>query len=148
MDRPSHEGRAGLDLSGLSTTDRQTLSTQVAQDVAQSPAPPADTYFGGKWLYRQAQLLDIADQVGADQAAATAQTRLVRALAQWTQVKGCRSRAASASSTTRGGRASSGRAPSFGSDEFNDHHFHYGYFLYAAGVLADGRPLGGRGCGP
>ena len=137
---PRTRAAAGLDLSGLSTTDRQTLSTQVAQDVAQSPAPPADTYFGGKWLYRQAQLLDIADQVGADQAAATARTRLVRALAQWTQVKGCRSRAAQCFVYDPRWHGVVGQSPSFGSDEFNDHHFHYGYFLYAAGVLATHDP--------
>ena len=133
---PRTTASAGLDLSGLSASDRKTLLTQVAQDVAQSPAPPADTYFGGKWLYRQAQLLDIADQVGAAGAAKTAQTRLVQALGQWTQEKGCRSRAAQCFVYDPRWHGVVGQTPSFGSDEFNDHHFHYGYFLYAAGVLA------------
>jgi endo-1,3(4)-beta-glucanase len=137
---PRATASAGLDLSGLSSSDRKTLATQVAQDVAQSPAAPADTYFGGKWLYRQAQLLDLADQVGADQAAATAQTRLVQALSQWTQVGGCRSRGDRCFVYDPRWHGVVGQTPSFGSDEFNDHHFHYGYFLYAAGVLATHDP--------
>ena len=62
----------------MTDTDRAALSAQVTQDVATAADPPTDTYFGGKWLYREAQLLDIAHQVGATKAAATAEARLRR----------------------------------------------------------------------
>jgi endoglucanase Acf2 len=137
---PRQRATAGLDLSGLSADDRATLSRQVAEDVTHSASPPADTYFGGKWLYRQAQLLEIADQVGNRDAAAGAAQALTQALVAWTDPHGCRERSAQCFVYDPTWKGVVGQAPSFGSDEFNDHHFHYGYFLYAAGVLAQQDP--------
>ena len=91
---PRQQAALGLDLSGLSDDDRAELATQVAADVADLPDPPADTYFGAKWTYRTAQLLDIARQVGADDAADQARTRLSEVLLQWAEVDGCVDRSA------------------------------------------------------
>jgi endo-1,3(4)-beta-glucanase len=133
---PRHEAAAGLDLSTLSATDSAALADQVAIDVTESPAAPNDTYFGGKWLFRQAQLLDIASQVGATQAETAARTILTSTLERWADPAGCRKRSTQCFVYDPEWRGVVGLAPAFGSDEFNDHHFHYGYFLYAAGVLA------------
>jgi hypothetical protein len=133
---PRRKASAGLDLSALSGAERRLVAAQVSRDVAGSPAPPDDTYEGGKWLYRQAQLLELAGAVGADHAAARAGRRLTGVLEQWTAVDGCRTRASRCFVYDPVWKGIVGQHPSFGSEEFNDHHFHYGYFLYAAGVLA------------
>ena len=133
---PRTRAAAGLDLSQVTGSNRARLAAQVTRDVASAPAPPADTYVGGKWLYRESQLLDIADQVGATKAAAAAQRRLGRTLTTWTNPHGCSDGKVRCFVYDPSWKGVVGLAPSFGSDQFNDHHFHYGYFLYAAGVLA------------
>ncbi len=129
-----------LDLSGLGSDDRKALAEQVAADVAAAPTYPTDTYFGGKALYREAMLLQIATAVGADDAAATITGRLSDALTIWTEPAGADQRATQCFVYDEANRGMVGLEPSFGSDEFNDHHFHYGYFLYAAGVLCADNP--------
>lgn len=137
---PRQQASLGLDLSGLSEDDRAELAEQVAADVADLPDPPADTYFGAKWTYRTAQLLDIARQVGADEAADEARTRLSEVLLQWTEVDGCEDRSAFCFGYDPEWKGVVGQTAAFGSELFNDHHFHYGYFLYAAAVLGADQP--------
>ncbi len=133
---PRHRARVGLDLSGLGPAAVSELSAQVATDVAGSPVSPDDTYFGGKWLYRQAQLLDIAAQVGATEVEESVRGVLTTALERWTDPTACKERSTQCFVYDPEWRGVVGQSPAFGSEEFNDHHFHYGYFLYAAGVLA------------
>lgn len=137
---PTYEARAGLDLSGLSDAGAEELRAQLATDVAADPAYPADTYFGGKALYRDAQLWHIARQLGADAEAATLRQRLVDSLDWWMDPERCATNDAFCFTYDPANRGVVGRTASFGADEFNDHHFHYGYFLYAAGVLAADDP--------
>ncbi|HEV2797694.1 MAG TPA: glycosyl hydrolase [Nocardioides sp.] len=137
---PRQTPAAGLDLSPLSDSDREELSEQVRADVADLPDPPADTYFGAKWAYRTAQLLDLARQLGAEDAADQARARLTEVLRQWTQVDGCLERSAFCFGYDADWKGVVGQTPAFGSELFNDHHFHYGYFLYAAAVLGADQP--------
>jgi endo-1,3(4)-beta-glucanase len=137
---PRRHAVAGLDLTALDDADRAALAEQVTLDVADAPDPPADTYFGGKWLYREAQLLEIADEVGAADAARSAQRALTEQLELWTDPAGCSDRAERCFVYDPQWHAVVGLAAAFGSDELNDHHFHYGYFLNAAGVLAQHDP--------
>ena len=137
---PRQQPARGLDLSVLSDGDRAELAEQVRSDVDELPDPPADTYFGGKWAYRTAQLMDIARQVGADDAADQARSRLTEVLGQWTQVDGCAERSAFCFGYDPDWKGVVGQTPAFGSELFNDHHFHYGYFLYAAAVLGADQP--------
>ncbi len=137
---PLQAARAGLDLSGLSDAERTEVAAAVKADVAAAKPYPADTYFGGKALYRDAQLIQIARQVGADDLAATLTGQVRAELEKWTDPKGCETRDAFCFFYDTRNRGMVGRTPSFGSDEYNDHHFHYGYFLYAAGVLAADDP--------
>ena len=142
---PRREPTGVLDLSRLSADDRTTLTKQLIRDAADLPPFPADTYFGGKALYRTAMLYQLAEQVGATEPAAALRARLTEALDEWTDPQGCAQRQAFCFVYDARGRGVVGRTPSFGSDEFNDHHFHYGYFLYAAGVLtADDPDLAAR----
>ncbi len=127
--------RTALDLSKLSSDQKAKLATQVAADVASSKPYPEDSYFGGKGLYRDAMLLEIAKAVGAKDAAKTVKDRLTTALQRWTEPKGADARATECFVYDATYHGMIGLKASFGSDEYNDHHFHYGYFLYAAGVL-------------
>jgi len=133
---PRQQAAAELDLSALDDAQRSELAASVAADVAALPDAPADTYFGGKHAYRTAQLLSIASQVGAADAARRAQQHLTDLMHQWTQVDGCDERNAFCFGYDPDWRGIVGQTPAFGSEQFNDHHFHYGYFLYAAGILA------------
>ncbi|MGI8456898.1 MAG: glycosyl hydrolase [Propionibacteriaceae bacterium] len=131
---PAYDAVASLDVADLSAADKKELSTQVAADISAIPAFPADTYFGGKALYRVAMLWELADQLGVAEAD-VAKTKLVDTLTKWTQPKGANERDAFCFVWDDEAKGVVGLTPSFGSEEFNDHHFHYGYFLYAAGVL-------------
>lgn len=137
---PTYPAESGLDLAGITADEKTELTAQVVKDVA-TPFPyPADTYFGGKALYRDAMLWQIATAVGATDAAATVKQRLTDGLLKWTQQDGCTQRQAFCFGYDSTNSGIIGLSPSFGSDEYNDHHFHYGYFLYAAGVLAADDP--------
>jgi endo-1,3(4)-beta-glucanase len=137
---PASPPTKSLDLSNISTGHRQQLSAQVANDIAATPAFPADTYFGGKALYRAAMLYQLAVQLKLAEPAASIKEKLVDQLDMWTDPQGCTKREAFCFVYDAQAKGMVGLTPSFGSDEFNDHHFHYGYFLYAAGVLAAEEP--------
>jgi len=137
--------RTALDLSKLSSDQKAQLSKQVAADVASTKPYPQDSYFGGKALYRDAMLMEIATAVGATDAVKTVKDRLTTSLQRWTEPKGADARATECFVYDPTYHGLIGLQASFGSDEYNDHHFHYGYFLYAAGVLcADDSALAGK----
>ena len=137
---PLTEPTAQLDLSGVSGDDRKLLVDQVTRDAANLPAFPADTYFGGKALYRAAMIYRLATQLDLDGPAAEVKTKLTEVLDRWTDPKGCAERQSFCFVYDAKTQGMVGLTASFGSDEFNDHHFHYGYFLFAAGVLAADDP--------
>ncbi len=136
---PVSEPTSALDVDGLSGTDKKELAAAVEADIAATKPFPADTYFGGKALYRAAMLLQLADQLKLD-AATSLRQKLTAELTKWTEPKGCETRAAFCFVYDEQGKGVVGLTPSFGSDEYNDHHFHYGYFLYAAGIVAQDDP--------
>jgi endoglucanase Acf2 len=127
---------ATLKLGALSADEKAELRTQLADDLEHTPALPADSYFGGKALYRLANLLTLAHHVGATETAHAVQAKLDAALVKWTQPKGCATRATRCLVYDPAVKGMVGLTASFGSDQFNDHAFHYGYFLYAAAVAA------------
>ena len=137
--------RTALDLSKLSSDQKSTLTKQVAADVTSTKPYPQDSYFGGKALFRDAMLFEIAKAVGATDAAKTVKDRLTTSLLRWTEPKGADARATECFVYDPKYHGMIGLQASFGSDEYNDHHFHYGYFLYAAGVMcADDSALAGK----
>ncbi|WP_353708339.1 glycosyl hydrolase [Cellulosimicrobium sp. ES-005] len=141
---PAVEPAGTLDLSGLGENETTELADQVRADAAALEAGslevPSDTYFGGKALARDANLLALAEQLGLDDVAAPLRDDLSAALREWAEPSGCGERDARCFVYDPEVRSVVGRTPSFGSDELNDHHFHYGYFLYAAGVVAADDP--------
>lgn len=125
-----------IDLGSIDAAQKAELTKTLAQDVAQAVALPADTYFGGKALYRLANLLMLADQLGDSAAAKTVGAKLSDALREWTDPTRCKSNTERCFVYDPKTKGMVGLAASFGSDQFNDHNFHYGYFLYAASVAA------------
>ena len=130
------QASGSLDLGSLSAQNKATLSAQLADDLQATPAIPNDSYFGGKALYRLANLLMLAHQVGDRSVETAAQQKLDDALVRWTDPKGCATRSSQCFVYDPAAKGVVGLTASFGSDQFNDHAFHYGYFLYAAGVAA------------
>jgi len=144
-DSPVRAARPTLDPSGRTGAERGELPEAGRADAAAPEPYPADTYFGGKALYRDAQLYALADQLGLDAEAAALRERVTTELLRWADPAACETRDAFCFFYDTANRGVVGQVPSFGSDEFNDHHFHYGYFLYAAGVVAADDPdLAGR----
>ena len=137
-----------LPLDRASASDRSAIVAQLRRDVAATRPLPADTYFGGKALYRLANLLTIARSLGVGDVADALKTRLSTALRQWSNPHGCASAPTQCFVYDPSMHGIVGLAASFGSDQFNDHHFHYGYFLYAAGVLAKDDPSATRELAP
>ncbi|HEY8911842.1 glycosyl hydrolase [Lacisediminihabitans sp.] len=125
-----------LDVKSLSESEKSALRSQLGKDVAATTALPADTYFGGKALYRLANLLTLANQLGDTAAAKSVGATLGTALRQWTNPAGCKSSAERCFVYDAKMKGLVGLTASFGSEQFNDHNFHYGYFLYAASVAA------------
>ncbi|ARC55656.1 hypothetical protein AS850_01025 [Frondihabitans sp. 762G35] len=137
---PTVPARAALDLSTLTAADRAEVGKQLTADVAAAPPFAADTYFGGKTLYRSAMLLSLARELGDKAAVATLTSRLTAQLDKWTEPGGCTTRGQECFVYDPRLKSVVGLANSFGSEVDNDHHFHYGYFLYAAGVVAQDSP--------
>ena len=137
---PAVTPAGALDLSGVDGATKDAIVRQLRTDVAAADPLPSDTYFGGKGMYRLANLLTIARQLGQNTVADGLRTRLETALDEWAQPARCASAPARCFVYDPTVRGVVGLTASFGSDQFNDHHFHYGYFLYAAGVLAKDDP--------
>jgi endoglucanase Acf2 len=137
---PTVDPSGALALDGLSDSTLESIRAQLALDVDAPEELPDDTYFGGKALYRLANLLQIATELGEDHAAETARTRLVDALSDWTTADRCETESTRCFVYDPEAKGIVGKVASFGSDEFNDHHFHYGYLLYAAAIAVQDDP--------
>ena len=135
---PVTEPSDELDLSTLSDEDKTALIAQIKTDAASIDfaASATDTYFGGKMLYRAANLMNLAEQLDVTDVATTLRTGLTAELTKWFDPKGCDTNATKCFVYDDGIKSIIGQEASFGSDEENDHHFHYGYFLYAAALVA------------
>ncbi|WP_123356834.1 glycosyl hydrolase [Frigoribacterium sp. PhB160] len=148
FDAPTTTASPALDLDGVTDDQRATIAEQLAVDVAQTPTFAADTYYGGKALYRATMLWQLATQLGDEASAETMKTKIVDELDLWTDPAGCETRDQECFVYDPAVKGVVGKATSFGSDEFNDHYFHYGYFLYAAGVMAAADPSLAEGWQP
>jgi len=142
--RPSGE----LDLSDVSDDQRDAILAALKADVAALPALPSDSYFGGKALYRLANLLTIATALGDEDSADTVRTVLTEALEEWGEAGRCETGEARCFVYDPVLKGVVGVTPAFGSEDFNDHHFHYGYLLYAAAVAAAEDPALAERIGP
>ena len=135
---PAVEPSGTLDLSRIGDEERAAIFAALEADVAALPTPPDDSYFGAKALYRMANLLMVARELGDDAATTTITTALTTTLAEWGDASRCETSVPRCFVYDPNIRGIVGIAPAFGSEQFNDHHFHYGYFLYAAAVAVEG----------
>jgi len=135
---PAVEALGALDLEGLDGVERDRILEALEADVADLPTPPDDSYFGAKSLYRMANLLAIARQLGDDASAAALSEALATTLRDWADASRCEQAVPRCFvyDPQIGGMV--GITPAFGSEQFNDHHFHYGYLLYAAAIAVNG----------
>jgi len=139
---------ARLGLDALSGEQRAEVASALTADVKGLSALPSDSYFGGKALYRIANLLTIAEGLGDAGAAETLRIVLWDALREWGDAERCAEDEARCFVYDPGVRGIVGVTPAFGSEDFNDHHFHYGYLLYAAAVAAAEDPELATDIGP
>jgi endoglucanase Acf2 len=139
---PVAEPSDELNLSNLTDEDKTALVAQIKTDAAaiDFAASATDTYFGGKMLYRAANLMTLAEQLGVTDVATTLRTGVTAELTKWFDPKGCATSATKCFVYDDTAKSMIGLEASFGSDELNDHHFHYGYLLYAAAVVAKNDP--------
>ncbi len=137
---PLVEPSGALDVSKMSAGDKRAVVAQLRTDAAKVDFAIDDTYFGGKILYRAANMLTLAEQLGVDDVAGKLRSGLTAELTMWFDPKGCATRSTKCFVYDRNLRSIIGLKASFGSDELNDHHFHYGYLLYAAAVVAKNDP--------
>ncbi|MDN5275111.1 MAG: Endo,3(4)-beta-glucanase [Candidatus Saccharibacteria bacterium] len=131
---PSIPVSDSLKLTNLNEADKALLATTLRRDINATTFVAEDTYFGGKELYRSAQLLTLAKQLGEDTIADTIQQKLRHELNTWFMSTDNRTKKDFYYDTKIQGLV--GETVAFGSEEFNDHHFHYGYIIYAASILA------------
>jgi endo-1,3(4)-beta-glucanase len=124
-----------LDLSKITTAQRATLIQTLDTDSDNLTFIQTDSYYGGKELYRAAQLLQLAEQLHQTTIANSIKNKLAIRLSEWLDPNGSKQRNDLYFYYDTAYKGVVGDEPSYGSDQFNDHQFHYGYFIYAAAIL-------------
>lgn len=135
----AQEPRQGLDLSRLGDEQRQLLTAQVELDLNADPREPLDTYYAGKALARDVNLLDLGVQLDAP-SAAQFRAGLEERFLSWMAPDGVNRQDDRYFIYEPHWRGVVGVQASFGADQFNDHHTQAGYFLYAGAMLSKGNP--------
>ncbi|XBH20861.1 glycosyl hydrolase [Jonesiaceae bacterium BS-20] len=136
---PAVEPAAEPDLSGLDARQLATLSAQVTLDLQEPPRAPLDTYYAGKALLRDVNLLGLAEQLevaGAPEFRAELEERFL----VWMDPQGVDRQDDRFFVHEPQWCGVVGMQASFGADQFNDHHIQNGYFLYVGALLAKSNP--------
>jgi endoglucanase Acf2 len=124
-----------LSLGNLTASDKKAAIAQLKTDMANTTFA-TDSYNGGKTLYRAAELVNLAYQLGQTDEAEAMQARVVNEFNQWFNPLGYKTQSDKYFYYDDVIKGIVGVQPSYGSDEFNDHQFHYGYMIYAASIIA------------
>lgn len=127
---------AELPLGAITSEQRADLTQKLQADAAQLNFVQTDSYFGGKELYRAANLLQLAVSLKQTAIADGIKTKLAARLGEWLDPSGSQRRDNRYFYYDSAYKGVVGSIASYGSEGFNDHHFHYGYFIYAAAVLS------------
>jgi len=125
-----------LPLGNLTASQRTDLIQKLDSDTASLSFTQTDSYFGGKELYRAANLLQIAESLHQTNTAAVIKAKLSARFDTWLEPSGALHRDTLSFYYDPNYHGVVGLKSSYGSDTFNDHHFHYGYFMYAAAILS------------
>ena len=127
---------AALPLGSISGAQRSDLVAKLTVDASSLNFTQTDSYFGGKELYRAANLLELAETLNEQSLADSIKTKLAARLSEWLDPSGSATRDNLYFYYDSSYQGVVGVQASYGSDSFNDHDFHYGYFIYASAVLA------------
>lgn len=119
----------------LSADQKAQLVQSLKSDIATTAFGAADSYGAGKQLYRAANLLELAHELGQDDQANIIEGKLAAQLDTWLDPSSGKKRGDKYFYYDTQIHGIVGVQPGFGSETFNDHHFHYGYFVYAASIL-------------
>lgn len=135
---PRVETHAGVTVSGISAERKRAVLDALEQELVAEPQTPHDTYLAGKAFFREANLLLLADQLGAEGAQGFARGLEERFLEWFTH------------DSMLGDTRSfffddvwcgvNGREASFGADVFDEHLSQWGYFIHVAAVLGARNP--------
>jgi len=125
---PDTGGCEGTALYGM-------VNDVLNEGVGNPPKYSADTYWGGKYMGKLANLLPIAEQINHNAAVSEFKAIMKTALEDWLSFSNGETGNFFYHDSNWGTYI--GYKASYGSDtELNDHHFHYGYWVYAAAQLA------------
>lgn len=127
---------AELPLQHITAADRAHLISLLNVDTNNLAFTQTDTYYGGKELYRAANLLELAEELNQTADANSIKTKLAARLSEWYDPNGYQKRSDLYFYYDTSYDGVVGMNPSYGSDSFNDHDFHYGYFIYASAILS------------
>jgi endo-1,3(4)-beta-glucanase len=125
-----------LRLDALTADQKQLLRQTISQETPHISFSKPDTYFGGKELFRAANLVQLARQLHMDKEASSVAATLKAELLHWFSPTAANERLTQSFYYDETLKGVIGQQTAFGSEDFNDHHFHYGYFIYAAAILA------------
>jgi endo-1,3(4)-beta-glucanase len=125
-----------LPLANITAPQKAQLISLLTTDTGNLKFTQTDTYFGGKELYRAANLLMLAEELNQPGLASTIKTKLAARLSEWYDPSGSNKRDDLYFYYDTSYDGVVGVQASFGSDSFNDHDFHYGYFIYASAILS------------
>ncbi|HEY8999233.1 MAG TPA: glycosyl hydrolase [Candidatus Saccharimonadales bacterium] len=128
-----------LSLGVLTSSDKAAVVAQLKTDIANTTFA-SDSYNGGKTMYRAANLVNLAYELGQTAEAKSLQAKLTAELDLWLNPSGYKTQSEKYFYYDDIIKGIVGVQPSYGSDEFNDHQFHYGYMIYAASVVAQHDP--------
>lgn len=127
---------AELDVSHVTAAQKDDLIAKLKQDTEVLTFVQVDSYFGGKELYRAANLLQLAESLQQTAIADNLKQKLASRMGEWLDPAGSYKRSDRYFYYDSSYKGVVGSLASYGSEGFNDHHFHYGYFIYAAAILS------------
>ena len=125
-----------LDISAISQSERKILISALRIDTANTNLDQTDIYYGGKALYRAANLYSLAIQLNQPTIANAINKKIEIYFSQWFDPAGYMVRSNRYFYYDKTVKGLVGVVPAYGSDQFNDHDFDYGYFIDAASIMA------------
>jgi endoglucanase Acf2 len=134
----------GADMGSVPRFIKEIANSSDLFPKGYGPRPTRDSYWAGKSLARNANMLEIAEQLGMTDERNRLLVGIENELVDW--FDGAMPRAFHFDKEWHSVVAF---PSSYGStDELNDHHFHYGYFIGAAATIANRDPKWAKEFGP
>ena len=134
----------GADLGSVPRYLKEIANAEDLFPKGYGPRPTRDSYWAGKSLGRNANMLEIAEQLGLTSERERLLVGMENELVDWFDGAPPRN-----FYLDKEWHSVIAFPSSYGSaDELNDHHFHYGYFIGAAAAIANRDPQWTKNFGP